>query len=414
MENVFVKFPKKGDVVVGELATGKVKFVKLDTYNNSTLSTSAYERIGVVGRRTGNEVLIIYKENASQLYCNRAWWYLSGYTLDGTDRTGTLSLRFASNNWASSIDKVISYNATTMQGLVDALNAFFLADTDCVAQDWYADIVDDKVRIHCNNIDYRQCAYNSAKNGFTLTGSLPEIQAVANMRRKHGGTGVEGAISSWYRALAYYRNDNGTSEYQGGRTSVQTSIKQTYPINLPTWLGTSTKNPGDFCANLRAVYGEGESGWINFMKTCIPVVPTDYGNMGMKNGLERTKVLASMMFTSSNVTTQTTMCKAADYCYQKSTTCIPQGNWYLPTTEDVYHILDGVQYGTNSSRDSDPVNKGLNKIGGSAISNGSTLWSCLLYGTLNAWRAYDYGGFFDGGGVYASGVCVPVSLYYIV
>ena len=177
MENVFVKFPKKGDVVVGELATGEVKFVKLDTFNNSTLITSAYERIGVVGRRTGNEVLIIYKENAEQKYCNRAWWYLSGYTLDGTDRTGTLSLYFASNNWASSIDKVISYNATTMQGLVDALNAFFLADTDCVAQDWYADIVGDNVRIHCNNIDYRQCASNSAKSGFTLTFSLPESQA---------------------------------------------------------------------------------------------------------------------------------------------------------------------------------------------------------------------------------------------
>jgi len=411
MENLFIKYPEKGDIVVGELSTGSVKFIKLSTYSDANLNTSLYEKIGVVARRTGNEVLIVYKENASQQYCNRAWWYLSGYTLDGTDRTGTLSLRFASNNWAGT-DKVISYNATTMQGLVDALNAFFLADTDCVAQDWYADIVGDKVRIHCNNTNYSQCANNSAKNGFSLTGSLPEIQAVANMRRKHGGNGGEGACSNVARMAAYFRSDQNNGTYNP--TSVLTNIKTGYPVCLPAYLGTSTYRDGDKCKILRDFYGEGEEGWMRYLEAQRPLVPTDYGNMGMKNGLERTKVLASMMFTSSKVTTPTPMCKGAYYCYQIATTCIPQGNWYNPTTEDVYHILDGLKYGTSGSRTADPLNEGLYKIGGSAISNGSYLWSCLRYGTYGAWIACGSYGFFGYNFMCNSFSCVPVSLYYIV
>lgn len=414
MENLFIKYPEKGDIVVGELSTGSVKFIKLSTYSDANLNTSLYEKIGVVARRTGNEVLIVYKENAGKLWCNRAWWYLGGYTLDGTSRSGILSLRFAHDSWAANHDKTIAYNATTIEQFVEQLNSAFAADSDMDSQDWYADIEDDKVRIHCNNTSWQQCSYNSAKNGFSLTGSLPEITTVANMRRKHGGNGGEGAISNWHRALACYRNDNGKDSYMGGRTSLQSSVKQGYPINLPTWLGTSTKNPGDFCAPLRAIYGEGEEGWLRFMKTCMPVVPTDFGNMGMRNGLERTKVLASFKYTSRRVATLSAMCAGADYAFGKGTRCIPQGNWYLPTVDDIYHILDGLKYGTSGSRTADPLNEGLYKIGGSAISNGSILWSCLRYYSYYAWVANGGYGFFGGGNMYGSFSCVPVSLYYIV
>ena len=424
MNNLFVKYPERGDVVLGDLTTKEVKFVKLSTYVDSEVDTTLYEKIGVVARRTGNEVLIVYKENASKVWCNRAWWYLGGYTLDGTDRSGVLSCRFPSNSYASNINKTIAYNATTMEDFVAQLNEAFLADTDFVALDYYADITEDgKVRVHCDNKDYRQCTSNVANTGFaylTATGAettgaaaLPEVIAQANIRRVHGGTGGEGAISSWYRALAYYRNDNGTNSYQGGRTTVQTSVKQSYPINLPTWLGTSEKNPGDFCAALRAIYGEGEEGWLAFMKTCLPVCPTDYGNMGMRNGLERTKVQALQTYVSNKVTTKTSCCAAADYCYKKEMTCIPQGNWYLPTVEDVHYILNDVQYGTNSSRTADALNEALYKIGGSAVSNGSSYWSCLRFGTHYAWFAYGGYGFFGNNALYGSYVCVPVSLHTI-
>lgn len=406
--NVFTQLPKRGDIVVKDLATKTPQYIIQDTFVKAELNTSVYEIVGVVYWTNGKKVGVVYKENASNLYCNRAWWYLSGYTLDGAQHTGVISARFASDSWAANQDKTITYSASDMEGLVAALNEAFLADADFVAQDWYADIFDGKVRVHCNNISWQQCSYNTAKSGFTLTGSLPEIIDKADMRRKHGGKGVEGAISSWHRALAYFRGDNSSTTYNPN-TDV-TNIKRGYPICLPGYLGTS-QYQSDHCAFLRSVYGEGEEGWLKFMKSCLPVVPTDYGNMGMHNGKERTAVLASFEFTSSKVAEATPMCKAAAYCYNKQSQTVERGEFWLPTTEELARILDGVEYGTKSDRNADALNKGLNLIGGSAISNGSGWWSCLRCNPLHAWYAYGYYGFFYSYYMYFSLGCAPVSLY---
>ena len=409
--NVFTQNPKRGDIVVKDLATKTPQYIIQDTFVKAELNTSVYEIVGVVYWTNGKKVGVVYKENASHVYCNRTWWYLSGYTLDGAQHTGVISARFASNSWATNLDKTITYNASDMEGLVAALNAAFLADDDFLSQDWYADIFDGKVRVHCNNIDYRQCAFNSAKSGFSLTGSCPGIIAKADMRRKNGGRGGKGAISSWHRALACYRNDNGKDSYKGGRTSEQTSIKQGYPINLPTWLGTSTKNPGDFCAPLRAIYGEGEEGWLRFMRSCLPVVPTDFGNMGMHNGKERTAKLASFEFTSSKVAEPTPMYKAAAYCFNKQSQTVEKSEYWLPTTEELARILDGVEYGTKSDRNADALNKGLNLIGGTPVSNVFAWSSCLRYTPNGAWIAHGNYGFFQNGYMCNSGNCAPASPY---
>ena len=409
--NVFTQLPKRGDIVVKDLKTKTPQYIIQDTFVKEELNTSVYEIVGVVYWTNGKKVGVVYKENASHPYCNRVWWYLSGYTLDGAQHTGVISALFASNSWAANLDKTITYNASDMEGLVAALNAAFLADDDFLSQDWYADIFDGKVRVHCNHIDYRQCASNSAKSGFYLTGSCPEIIAKADIRRKHGGKLGGGAISSWHRALAYYRNDNGKDSNKGGRTSEQTSIKQGYPINLPTWLGTSTKNPGDFCAPLRAIYGEGEEGWLRFMKSCLPVVPTDSGNTGVHNGKERTAKLASFEFTSSKVAEPTPMCKAAVYCFNKQSQTVEKGEFWLPTTEELARILDGVEYGTKSDRNADALNKGLNLIGGAPVSNGSLWWSCLRFDTYVALISNGYNGLFSYGQMHYRYGCAPVSNY---
>lgn len=406
--NVFTQIPKRGDIVVKDLATKTPQYIIQDTFVKAELNMSVYEIVGVVYWTNGKKVGVVYKENASNIYCNRAWWYLSGYTLDGAQHTGVISARFASNSWAANLDKTITYSASDMEGLVAALNEAFLADADFVAQDWYADIFDGKVRVHCNNIDYRQCLTNTAKSGFTLTGSLPEIIAKADIRRKHGGKGGEGVISSWHRALAYFRGDISSITYNPN-TDV-TNIKRGYPICLPGYLGTS-QHQSDHCAFLRSVYGEGEEGWLKFMKSCLPVVPTDFGNMGMHNGKERTAVLASFEFTSAKVAEATPMCKAAAYCYNKQSQTVEKGEFWLPTTEELSRILEGVECGTKSDRNADTLNKGLNLIGGSAISNDSSWWSCLCFNPSVAWRAHGSFGFFYYGYMCTIYGCAPVSLY---
>ena len=195
-KNVFTQVPKRGDIVVKDIETKTPHYIVQDSFVLEDLDTNVYETVGVVYWVGRNKVAVVHKENSDQPFCNRAWWYLSGYVLDGAEHTGIISARFSSNSWASNIDKTITYSATDMEGLVAALNAAFLADDDFVSQDWYADVSDGKVRVHCDNVSWQQCQYNTAKSGFKSSSALPEITYNANIRRKHGGKGREGAISS--------------------------------------------------------------------------------------------------------------------------------------------------------------------------------------------------------------------------
>ena len=408
----FTRKPKRGDAVIGNLETKKVLFVRQDTLNSvSDVDTSKYEIIGVVVCRKGIDVLIAYKANASKTWCDRYSSRLTGYTLDGTSRTGVLSIREASNSWASNVAYTVSYNASTAAELVEQLNTFFQDTTNPVfqTQDWCAKQEDDgSITLHFAYTSWQQVSYNTGTSGFALTANLlPDVTALANMRRKHGGGGGEGAISSWDRALAYFRSDNSSTTYNPD--SNVTDIRRGYPICLPGYLGTS-QYQSDHCAALRAVYGEGEQGWLHFMASCRPVRYTDFGNMGMTDGLERTKLLASKTY-SSLTKSESPLCQAASYCYNTETVCIPKGNWFLGTTRDIDELLDGIHYGTNGSRTADPLNATLYKLGGSAISNGSYVWSCLRYSSSYAWLAVGGGGFFYDGHMYYSHLAVPLSLY---
>jgi len=405
--------PKRGDAVLGILATNKIVFATHESMMSNTLDTSVYEYIGVVLRRSGKKVLYAYKENASKKWSDRYAFKLTGYTLDGTSRTGTLNVRTASD-WGAAVAYTISYNASTLSDFVSQLNTAFQDNTNYPAlktQDWYAELdSSNNVVLHFAFSDYRQ-ASNTGSAGFALTANLlPNCTAIANMRRNNGATGGEGAISSMERAIAYFYSDLNSSTYNP--TSNVTSIARTYPICKPGYLGTSQYSGGaDRCADLRAVFGEGEAGWLKFMESCLPILPTDWGNMGMRNGKERTAHLASQTYVSNTQVTPKALCPAADYCANISTSVLPKGTFWLPTTEEVAYLLKGIKYGTINDRNADIVNALQNKMGGSAISNGSYFWSCLRSNTNNAWYAHGSYGFFYGGVMCYANVCVPVSLY---
>lgn len=405
------KLPVRGDGVIGNINTKEVIFIKNDPFESaSEIDQTVYEIIGTVVGRVGKDVLINYKNNANKVWSKRYSFKLTGYTLDGTDRTGILSIRSASDSWAANVQYTISYNATTAAELVEQLNTYFAATSPFTTQDWYAEADDeDVISLTFNYTSWQQANYNKGESGFSLSGNLlPGCEALANMLRKHGGTGGEGAISSWYRALTYFRQDQSSTTYNPNSTV--TSIKRSYPVTLPAYLGTSTHRSGDFCALLRQTYGEGEAGWLKFMESCRPVVPTDFGNMGMTDGLARTKYLAEQRYNSLTVT-DGVLCPAADYCYNISTVCIPKGNWFLGTTRDINELLLDITYPSHGDRASDAINKMLQKLGGTAISNGSSLWSCCRYNAYIAWLAHGYGGFFYTYHMYDSLGSVPLTLY---
>lgn len=399
--NIFTALPKIGDAVVGERSTKKLKFITLESFDNASLG-SDYETIGVVYNRRGRKVKIVYKNNASKVWCTKWVLKLSGYTLDGTSRTGVITFR-PDSSAAANTDVTVTYKATTLQGLVDALNTAFAGNTVMVSQHWVAYINGSDVCVEHDYTIWQQPSYNGAKDGFTATPALmPEVGSVADIRRRHGGGGGEGAISSWERAVAYYRTSTGTDTYQGYVPSPISNAKdRAYPIALQSYLGAN-------CAEIRKAFGEGEQGWLNCMAAYMSVCPTDYGNMGMRDGLARTKLIASYKDTFGNP-----VASAANYCYNIDTIALPKGNWYLPTVEDLTDLLRIIKYGTNGSVNSDPINKALAAMGGNTISNGSNLWSCCRYSSYSAWHAHGLCGFFNYNNLYNGFSAVPVSLYVL-
>ena len=399
-------------------SVGALHFIPLES--EPTVSFLAgFTTVGVVAVGVDHEdyrgkIVIVNKANASKKWSEIYSFKLTGYTLDGTDRTGTLNVR-DSSAWGTGVDYVISYNAETASALVEQLNTYFQANAPFTAQHWRADADSDgNITLSFLFADYRQ-ASNSGKNGFALTANLlPEIVANSSMLRVSGQRASEGAIANWERALVYYRNDNGTSGYQGGRTTVQTSIKQTYPINLPTWLGTSTKNPGDFCAALRAVYGEGEAGWLKFMKTCLTVRPSAFGAFDKSvcgDGERNTYIMAGRMFEKQDGTSIVAF-PAADYCAAVSYNhpLLKKGAWQLPDVDTLTAIHKNIRYNAVNNKKADPINKALDLIGGSAVSNGSYIWSSSRYGANSAWCASGSSGNLNSGNLNNTNLALPVAL----
>lgn len=373
--NIFVKIPERGDACVGRLSDKKLFYIKADTLVTSELDKSEWEVQGVVSHREGKKVTIVGLNNSSGIaFCDRVWYYLSGYTLDGAEHTIVLAIPTKAN-WNKNVEKTITYTANTVEEFISALNAAFEADADFTDQDWYADLTaDGRVRVHYVFAAGQNTNF-TVKSGITKTNSMPEFKQCTRLRRKSGQATLTGGIFAWHRALFYYRNDNGGKPEEGGRTVEQTSLKQQWPINLPTWLGTSTKNPGDFCKSLRGVYGEGEEGWIRFMRSCVSITETDYGIM-MYDGIEMGKLLSSFTYTSRKVAEPKYMCPANGWGASFSTSCLPAGSWHLPTPKELVELVKDITQGTGEP---DVLNRTLSAAGGKLINNGFHKWMCARY-----------------------------------
>lgn len=393
--NVFVKIPERGDACVGRLSDKQLFYIKADTLVTSELDKSVWEVQGVVSHREGKKVTIVGLNNSGGIaFCDRVWYYFSGYTLDGAEHTIVLAIPIKAN-WSKKVEKTITYTANTVEEFISALNAAFEADADFTDQDWYADLTaDGRVRVHYVLAVWQNCDF-TVKSGITKTNSMPELKQCMRLRIKNGQVIPIGGICSWHRALLYYRNDNGGNLDQGGRTAEQTSIKQSYPINLPTWLGTSTKNPGDFCKALRDVYGEGEEGWLRFMRSCMLVTDTDDGVM-MYDGTEIGKLLSSLKYTSRKVTEPKYMYLASGWCASFSTSCLPAGSWHLPSEKELAELMGDLRPVTGAP---DVLNRTMIAAGGKGIDNISYKWACARY-VPHAVRCY--GG--ENGSLYAMSV----------
>lgn len=408
---------KTGSIVVLD-GNHAMRFVSVETFSSASFMSN-FEIVGVV--RIGvdhpsfrGKIAIMYKAPASKKMSNIYQHRLTGYTCDGTARTGVLSVREESDSWAANHDYVISYNAANELALVAQLNTYFKANEPFKTQQWQAVLNED------NTIDLRyaysvwqQPSYNSGKSGFALAANLlPEWIATSSMLRMNGQRSGEGTITNWSRALAYFRNDNSSTTYNPAKDV--TSTKISYPICLPGYLGTSAYQ-SDHCAYLRSIYGEGEQGWLKFMASFLPVRPTEYGTIGDKakygDARKNTYYLASQKYEDVNGAMQP-VSPAADFAASVAFDheLLKKGQWVIPDSDLLFDVIGGIEYPTTNNRDADVINRALKAIGAPALANSSGVWSCSRCGASICWCAHGNNGYAHHNGLISSYLVVPLVL----
>lgn len=394
-----------------------IHFVATSTFNKTTFPVN-YEIFGVVVIGVDHDAFrgdltVMNQEFASKIMIDRAYFSLTGFTLDGAEHTGTISIREVSDKWAVNHDYVITYRADNVEAFIAQLNDVFRAKDAFKAQDWVATAdVDGNVILNYKNLAWQQIAYNTVKEGFsggdaTAKGWVPDSKIL----RANGERPGEGPISNMDRALAYFRNDNSNTTYNPS-TDV-TSIKCRYPICLPGYLGTS-EYQSDHCAYLRQVYGEGEEGWLKFMQSFLPILPSEYGALDRNKNSEmrNTYYLASLKYTGQDGVEKCAS-PAAEYIATISYDhdLLRKGKWFIGDMQHIFSLVAPLKYPTTNDRNADKTNAALNAIGASPFRNDYAVESCIRYDNVSPWIAYgNYGLANTYGGLANASVCVPLVL----
>lgn len=395
-----------------------MRFISVDTFSSASFMSN-FTVIGIVWCGVDwptfrGRIVIMHKEWLSLPMVKIFQWRLTGYTLDGTDRTGTLSVREASDSWAANHGYTVAYNATDAASLVSQLNTFFRANEPFVTQQWKAVLTDEgEIDLQLINWNAWQVSNNKGANGFTLTiNLLPEWQYTSAMLRMNGQRSGEGTITNMPRSLDYFRKDNSSIAYNPSKDI--TSVKVAYPICLPGYLGTS-QYQSDHCAFLRTVYGEGEQGWLKFMESFRGVRPTEYGAIGDKakygDARSNTYMLASKTYTDldGNVQPLSPACfyiAGVGYDHELAA----KGQWVMADADLIFDIMDGIEYPLNPDRNSDVRNRALLAIGAKAFGNSSHVRSCSRVNSSNGWIFSGNGGYANISILCNSGVAAPLLL----
>lgn len=380
MTNMFTGNPQRGDAVVGNTTTGKVEYITAGSFSLSALPSN-YETIGAVFKRYGRNVGVVYKYNAAKAYCPYIFWKVTGYTI-GSAVSGTLT--YYTTSGTKTTLTLTSFTPTSKQDLCDQLNTQFSAVSELVSQKWLAYVDDDGSVIVLQKFTHYMQQTNSLSGLRWSCVTLPDVPSYTGGRQKNGYSSSQGIINM-PRAEYYLRNTANANAADFKVSAAITSIRYR-PVTLDCW--TDTDN--NYCAVLKAEYGDGEAGWLKFLESCRMVHP-GYGAFGEDveyskyyTELEASKTLPSVYLEKYTDITDATLCPAVAYCHGIATTCLPVGSFFMPAMMTLADLSDGITYGTGTLA-SDKMNTTLSRMGGNTIPNSAILWSVSRRDAFYGW-----------------------------
>ena len=403
--NTIVTVPQDGDIIMKDTVLGTTFIVDLDSYD-ATLKPASWSPIGVVGDHDTDNALVIYKSNAGKKQAETFRWKVSGSAMtDGVQHTGALSI-----GGTGGITENFTWETSTIEDFAAALNTFLQTNhPDDQPYSCYVDTEDNNlVIIQQNNYNgYRAVSLA----GVTVDAyTMAEVAASYNLRSYNGLSG-DYRGSNLGRLMTRWEGDE--SDGTWNPTSVISSVPQ-YPVCLPAYLGTSQHRDGDKCAWLRAKYGEGVEGWKNYLADTMACEDQGWGPMqaDRRDGKAETYKLVGKTFLNANNERQAQY-PAAEYvaAIDEGVDYFRAGDWFEGSAFQMGKISRKLEYGNkNMTRSSDRINRGLEAIGGSAISTAAYWWCVSPSHAYLCWFLRSGGVFYTNSFCGTYGV-VPLALY---
>ena len=404
--NVFVRIPRKGDIVLHD-ANNKVHFVALDTYNALPTGMTA---IGVVGAVQGRKVLIVYKANASKKWADVFRWKVSGWTADGADHACTVTLH-------NTADGTFTYNLASTLSASEQVTEFasqlsaWILEHELASYHYSAYEENGEVIFQLDNYSAYQDA--TSMSGLTLTPIIgTELPATSSIKRVNGDV-TSSAYINKNRYNAYISSngaDPGAAVTVASDTVKKSAFNSSaYCSALRTQFCADPTSPTD--ADYKAYTDYRVDHYLGIVNPCmVGVMGEDY-----RDGHANTYALVGKTYKATD-DSQKPLYLAAEYCAGigfSGVKGLEQGDWYLPTMEEIATLLAPVSYpAPNSSASAaDELNRGLAKISGSQVGNGASFWSSCRCYTDGAWLFYGNHGSASGYSFYNGLQALPVALF---
>lgn len=373
--NVLVTQPKVGDALVLD-ENGDIKFIALDTFVNSSFP-SGWTKVGVVYEVLGKKVKYVAHTNLGGIKYSAVWRLkITGYTLDGTDRSGVLTTY---NNSGTATTLTFNYNASTKEDFVSQFNTWAsTSGNDPNNRSYYMYIDDDE---NIEFVEGNYTTYRQHSDGFSsgLSSStnvaleIPDITWNLDMdgySRIYNTVNI-GAIKRW-----------------GGRTL--SSAEAVGTNNIP--ISQASFN-GDYGVNYRAIY----SSYDEYLEHNCTKIPVNRGVCSWRDvGRQYTYALANLTYqtkTGDTAYMYTAPHSVSTFGYSANENVAP-GTWYIPDVEEMVTLMRPITVGNSgisSVSQYDPVNRTIYAMGGSTISTNAGRWCSCRYNSYYMWFYVSYG-----------------------
>ena len=397
---VITTAPQKGDIAVYDEAKN-VRFITFDSFDLAKLPTG-WAVIGFVEWARGRKVKVDYVLPANYKWAAYFLWNVTGYNTDGAEHPFSFAVTVSSvvytceGNYSGT---TVAEIAASMDAIVKAFN-FGGQTYRVIERDGHL------ILVHTSYASYLDVTATGVSVAQYVA---PEVPASSASVRYNGARTGDGAVINLDRALIYFRQDLSSTTYNPN-TQV-TNIQRGYPVCLPAYLGQSAyRKDGqtqlDYCSVLRAYYGEGEDGWIRFMKDMLVLYPCKMGVFNEAiygDGKTNTYKLAGQRVVIDGVENvfYPIFDAAAAFGFAGVKGFEP-GDWYLPTIGEISELKRGITYPNiykegvgsvnNPVADADILTRACGKLGMTQIANNINAWSSSRYNTGYSWFFYgNYG-----------------------